>query len=46
MDEEGSEVFTLEICEKCHNYIVFADNVCIGCYVPDLIDTELVYEDV
>jgi hypothetical protein len=45
--KEGDEspLLFLDICTKCQKYIVFMDDVCIDCYVPDFIDLELVYED-
>lgn len=42
-DEEG--VVFLEICKKCHKHIVFMDEECINCYVPDFPDLALIYED-
>jgi hypothetical protein len=47
LDEDGvpTPLLFLEICTKCHKYVVFMDDVCINCFVPDFIDLELVYED-
>lgn len=35
----------LEICINCNKYIVFHDDLCINCYVPDWPDLSFVYED-